>query len=291
MTGDIVILDGFRNTGQAIELATKTLNLPQLAGGSGRGWSRWKLLQQCPYAYYLRYVQKMDLSEFESPALAVGSLVHAWLAIHYLGMMSKEFTVTPEQLKNEVEKQNANPAFLYKAWAVFDAYRAHYEEDYLEPLAVEYPVEDVKTGNTCRYDLIARITNPPEILAITPGVVLIEHKTASNLSEDVIDGWSIDGEILGEMAFWQRNGLDRKFGKLTGLLVNILVKTKQPQFHRSFVAPISVHTKGHIKNLAYMAELEKTLRKSRRWPQFASACINRYGKCQFYQHCLNRGLE
>jgi hypothetical protein len=289
MSEDIIVLDGFRNTGEAIELATKTLGLPQLAGGSGRGWSRWKLLQQCPYAYHLRYVQKLDLSEFESPALAVGSLVHAWAAVHYLGQMSEAFAVTPEDLKNEVEKQGANPAFLYKAWAVFDAYRAHYEEDYHEPLAVEYTVEDVKTNNTCRYDLIARTRNPPE--SVTPGVYIVEHKTSSNLSEDVVDGWSIDGEILGEMAFWQRNGLDKKFGKLTGLIVNILVKTKQPQFHRTFVAPVSVHTKAHIRNLAYMTELEKTLRKARKWPQFFGSCIGRWGKCAFYTHCLNRGLE
>lgn len=280
----------------AIEAMCSYYKLPQLTGGSGRGWSSYATFARCPYSYYLRYIAKIQPEgllggEGPSDARDIGSLDHAFLAIQYRAAFEQKTPTVDEVFTFLKEsKFQVNPAPLWKAWEVYQAYRQTYDADYLEPLAVEYPARDPRTGNTCRYDCVARIGNKaPE--GIKPGIYIIEHKTAARFSEEVLDGWDLDGEILGEMALWTRGGAQRTFGKLTGLCVNILGKQKIPMFHRTFISPLSVRTKGHMKNLDYLAKLMKDCEMKRRWPQFSTGCVGRYGKCDYWTHCLNRGIQ
>lgn len=259
----------------------------QLSGGSStRGWSAWRILEQCPYLYYLKYVAREPLVvESASSARDIGSLVHAFLAIHY--RCFKRFTV--EDFIQAIMDESVNPMALITARSVFDAYRVHYSPDIFVPLAVEVPAMDPLTQNTCRYDAVVRVDDPPE--GISKGIWICEHKTASRFTADVLDGWVLDGEILGELAFWKPAGMDKKFGKLQGVIINVLGKQKVPQFYRTYVAPVAVHTEMHTKNLAWLDAFLGRCHKTKTWPQYFASCMGRYGKCDAFDHCLNRGLE
>jgi hypothetical protein len=269
--------------------------LPMISGGSGKGWSYWSTLQKCPYAFYLKYVEPMELEDTEEPFhMAVGSVVHALLAWHYLppriayGAGGKKLTATPGKLKSLLEAAGCNPEVIYTAWRVYSAYDSRYEDDYLQPLAVEFPALDPLTGYTCRYDMIAEVgKGAPQHME--RGVYIVEAKTASTFTRDTLEGWNMDGEILGEIALWDRSGAQRRFGKLTGLMVNILGKQKTPQFHRYIVVPKPAWSELHLQNLNYLAALERRLRKrtalGKPWPRYNSSCIHRYGRCFFHDHC------
>lgn len=286
MSDYINMNQSFTPVATAIEAISKTHALPKLTGGSGRGWSRWKLLQRCPYAYYLRYIRQLVIEE-ESSALAVGSLFHAFAATYYHHMITQGKSVTVDAFKAALDDQNVSAEALYKSWYMFEAYRNHYCDDFIIPVAVEHQVEDLKTGNTCRYDLVAQIKKPPE--GIKPGFAIVEHKSASRLDASTIDGWDLDGEILGEVVFWQRNRLDKVFGPLTVLIVNVVTKSKVTGFNRTYVHPLSARSAAHIRNLSYMTNLESRLKKANRWPQYFGSCIGRFGRCEYYDHCLSGG--
>lgn len=259
----------------------------KLSGGSGdTGWSAWRQLQQCPFLYYLKRVRGgVDIAEMPSGPRDVGSLVHAFLAIYYRRF--KKYSV--DRFIEAIAKVNVDPQAFMTARNVFDAYRVHYSDDYIEALTVEYTAKDPISGNTCRYDGIVRIDHPPE--GVRKGIYICEHKTASRFSVDVLDGWALEGEILGELAFWKPSGCEKKFGKLRGVLINVLGKQRSPQFHRTFVTPVEAHMKFHLENLAWLKKLKLRCEKRQEWPQFMSNCVGRYGRCDAYDFCLNRGLE
>jgi len=258
--------------------------LPRLGGmSSGRGWSSFSTFQRCPYAWNRRYVLKTRPTFLvESPSLAIGSLIHTFLAVHYVRMMDASFPLTAEQVYDQA-KRKANPQFVEDSWRVFTAYRLFYTHEVVQPLAIEHDLRDPRSGESCRYDGV--FFYPESIAGRPPGTYIVEHKSASRFDNDTLEGWVNDGEVIGEVALWKRLGLDHRFGKLQGVIVNLLGKQKAPQFHRTVVSPESWQIDGHLDDLRRYEGLIQLARSSNNFPRARQGCIGRYGRCDYFDHC------
>jgi hypothetical protein len=259
------------------------VGLPRLGGqSSGRGWSSFALFQRCPYAWQRRYVTQVTSPILtEAPSLAIGTLVHTYLAVHYARVADPTYPLSPEIVAERL--LGCNPEFLATSWRVFAAYRLYYSRETIQPLAVEHDLVDPRTGESCRYDLIAYL---PEATLMRPaGTYILEHKTAGRFDGDTLEGWSNDGEVLGQIALWQRLSLDLRFGKLQGVIVNLLGKQKEPQFHRTIVAPESWKVDAHLADLARWEGLIQLARSTGSFPRARNGCIGRYGRCPHFDHC------
>ena len=252
---------------------------------TGRGWSSFSTFQRCPYAWKRRYVdQARPALLVESPSLAIGTLVHTFLAVHYIRMVDPAYPLTPESVY-ALLRGVCNPQFVEEGWRVFAGYRLFYSKELIQPLAIEYDLKDPRTGESCRYDLIAFF--PEWVAGRAPGTYLLEHKTTARFDANALEGWVNDGEVIGEVALWKRLGLDHRFGKLQGVIVNLLGKQKEPQYHRTLVAPESWQIEQHLADLKRWEGLIQLARSADSFPRARNGCIGRYGRCDYWDHCAH----
>lgn len=283
------VLNQFPRVDDVLMECFDAYKLPRLGGqSSGRGWSSFSLFQRCPYAWQKRYLEDAPRAGFslhvESPALAIGSLIHTFLALHYTGMMEDSpYRVLTPDMMYEYARSRANPEFVGEAWRVFMSYAIWYQHEQIIPLAVEFDLRDPRTHESCRYDLIAYF--PDERPGFLPGTYIVESKSASRFDKATTDGWANDGECLGEVALWQRMGLDKRFGPLRGLMVNILGKQKEPKFHRTVVSPTSMQLASHLRDLKRWEGLMNLAKSMEQFPRARNGCIGRYGMCDQWEHC------
>lgn len=265
----------FSDIGEIVGQLCKEFDIGHLAGPSPDGWSRWSTFERCPQAYYLRYIKEDRVAG--GLAREIGSGFHAFRAL----ARDPEVRAEPSWLMAQLLERNANPEAVHEAWRLHTAYEGYYGmEQGVEFLAVEYPV-GVKGRGTARYDGIVKLSGRPE----TPdGIYIWEYKTWRALTEDAVDGWDLDGEIVGQYTYWKRYRLDKVFGKLQGLCVDVTVKTKTPQFQRTFVVPRSSLSRVHLQVLNHLRVRESAHRTSRSWPKYMAGCITR-GRCDYYEHC------
>lgn len=261
--------------------------LMRLGGvSSGRGWSAFSSFQKCPYYYYRRYVSPVQTSlvvpPIEPEARAIGTVIHTFLAIYYQRMIVHDYPLTPEYVRDELLKK-ANPEIVHEGWRVFLAYALYYQDEPIKPIAIEYDLKDPRTGESCRYDLIAYYEHAHADRL--PGTYVLEHKSASRFDDVTLTGWANDGEVLGQVTLWERLGLQYRFGPLRGVIVNILGKQKEPKFHRTTVAPETWQRAQHTSDLRLTEAQMHSARATGVFPRYRAGCIARFGKCDLYDHC------
>lgn len=256
--------------------------MERLGGASGRGWSSYATFQRCPYLFKLTYIDR----ERGIPALALetGSVFHTFMALHYLWMLNENLTLTPHVCREELMNSGARTEAVIAGWRAYDAYALHYEQDYLFPLAIEDWAQG-DNGNTCRYDLIARIDVAQP--GIVPGTWIVEHKTAARFTADLLEGWHNDGEVMGQIMVWKQAKLDKKYGKLRGTIVNIVGKQKIPQFQRVIVPAQRWHVSEHAEDLKVWSAFQEICRATDTFPKSRNNCVHRYGMCGYFQHCAS----
>lgn len=287
----IIEVPTFKPTEDALLEIFSGAGIERLGGkSSGSGWSNVSLFQRCRYAWKARYQRKPEDRTFmgESIPMAVGTLVHTYLAIYYQRMIVPSYPLMPDDVDRGIRGLGCNPEVAGEAWRLFSAYRLFYKNEAIEPLAIEYDLVDPRTSHSCRFDLIAffRDEKPGRL----PGTYNVEHKTASRFDQNTIEGWLGDGEILGQVDLWDRLHLDRRFGKLRGVLVNLIGKQKVPEFHRTLAAPSTFAIDQHRKDLRYWnAEIQGAVATGV-FPRSRANCIHRYGRCEWWDHC-NLGEE
>jgi hypothetical protein len=246
----------------------------RLGGASGRGWSSHSTFQKCPYLFKLTYLEGQRGSA--SSALETGSAFHTFLALHYKWMLDENLTLTPYVARDEMLNGGGDAKAILEAWRLYEAYVNKYENDYITPIAMEEWAQD-PDGNTCRYDLIGEVTNAQP--GVVPGVYIIEHKTAARFTADALEGWRNDGEILGQIMIWKRGKLDKKYGKLRGVIVNIVGKQKVIQFHRTIVPAQKWHVQQHMEDLKMWAALQQMYAATGVWPKARANCVTKFGLC------------
>lgn len=261
-------------------------------GASGYGWSTRSMLLACPYKYKKLYIDApRNLTSVRSPtALEVGGLFHQLLAFYYMLMMPARgglnSDVDFDWVKVRLLEERVSAEVVMEAFRLFDAYRFRYERDYIFPLDVEVEASD-SDGNTCRYDTIVRIRDNESL--IMPGVYILEHKTCARFDFPTLEGWKNDGQIIGQMYIWRQARLKRKYGHLDGVIVNLISKTKSPDFRRIVIAPQAWQLSGHAKDLKVWDALENFFRATGVWPRNRASCRGPYGLCSLHDHCAGGG--
>ena len=294
-TGDIILPASFAKgltTHARIDTITDELFIeakaPKLGGISGtRGWSSISAFQRCRYMWKLTYNGGKGRTlggDAEKRGLAVGSLIHTFLAVHYSHQIDATYPLQLQAMREQYYARGCNPEHVTEAWNVVAAYIDNYEYESatFQPLAVEYLLVDPENGQSCRYDLIVRVTEATAFLR--EGTYLVDHKSSMR---DEGDSWQNDGELIGQIDLWKRMKLDKRFGELRGVSINNLIKTKIPQFKRYVLAPQNWQIKDHRRTLmVFSAEIDHA-KATGVFPRSRAACIGRYGKCSYYDHCAN----
>ncbi len=262
--------------------------LMRLGGrSSGSGWSNVSLFQKCPYAWKRRYLEPLTVENFgiitEIEPLAIGSLVHTYLAVYYMRMIVPDYPLTVEEVRDDLITWGCNPKITAEAWRLFLAYALFYQHEEIMPLAVEFNLRDPRTNDSCRFDLIAFF--PKDRLGIPAGTYGIEHKTASKFDANTLEAWHGDGEVLGQVLTWERLHLDLKFGPLRGVMVNIIGKQKEPQFHRTIVAPTAFTIQQHANDLRNWNGKIAAAKSINDFPRSRNNCIRGFSRCDLWDHC------
>lgn len=274
---------------QCIAEAYASFNVPSLGGASKDGWSKISDFQRCPYRYWALH-EKEQLETIriapKPAALELGALYHAMLACHYAGSCKPlEHTrnvydayPTALELVNRVESLGGDKAIVAEATRLYLAYFNHYgnpHDEGLTPLAVELGA-GIEGVHTCRFDLLAERDK---------GVWIIEHKTASRETRDVLESWWLDGEIIGEVYGYKLSGLESVWGPLVGVCVNIVIKTQTPKFRRVDVVIPDSLLERYAEDRKYWTALRKASACDNQWPRKLQGCIGRYDTCQLWDHC------
>lgn len=290
---------------QCIREAYESFGVPPLGGASTDGWSKLADYQRCPYRYWLLYEQPPNVSFLtdekngvEVPAaLELGALFHSMLAMHYSqNAKSMLFSPTesmlfsdtksmlfptPYALAERVAALGGNLAIVDEAKRLYGAYFGQYgnpQDEGITSLAVELGA-GIEGIHTCRYDLLAERKDA--------GVWIIEHKTASSETRQVLEGWWLDGEILGEVYAYKLSGLDKVYGPLVGVCVNITFKTKVPKFRRVEVVVTDDLVEAYARDIAWWKGSRSACKSTGQWPRKLQGCISRYDTCTFFDHCRN----
>lgn len=270
----------------ALEQIFAAYGIERLGGkSSGRGWSSFSTFQRCWWAYKRRYIDKSPPHALVEPeSRAIGTVIHALLAIYYLRMIQPDYPLTPDMLNTQM-MAIANPKIVVEAWRVFYQYALYYQLENIQPLGIEENLVDPRTGESCRFDLIAFY--PERIHERLPGTYIIEHKSVQRFDRSATDGWANDGEVLGQVMLWKRLGLDKRYGPLRGVIVNLLGRQKEPKFHRTTVAPGSWQIEQHRNDLKRTEGLMQLARSMDMYPRMRAGCITRYGFCENWESCAS----
>jgi hypothetical protein len=266
----------------------KAYEVPRLGGASGDlGWSSFSTYQRCPYLFKRLYIDGLRYVEERPPNyIEIGSAVHAFLAVYYQQFIDPAYPLTPEILNKALLDAGCDAAVLMEAWRLWAGYALFYEQDFITPLAVEYHVVDSETKESARYDLIAKVEKADS--RFPAGTYVVEHKTTGRFDTATLDGWQNDGEVIGQIMLWQRLKLTRKFGKLTGVMMNIIGKQRQQQFHRTLVVPQRWQIKQHANDLRMWQGMRLFMMAGGIFPRARANCVSRYGMCSQWDHCAHR---
>lgn len=275
-------------------------DLIKSAGPSRFGWHAVSLGMRCDRLAYYSLVKKLR-SKTPSEALDFGVLIHACLEQHYK-------TGGRDTYKPILEIKDTLPEMALKAETLIDAYVKRYgreEASTWDIRGVEAEHECfIKAGRlgkllyTCRYDLIMALKQPgepPEPYGpINSGCTIVESKTTSALSRDLIESFGFDPQLLSQNFIWRKGGLDKIYGPLNGFIINIMVKTKIPQFERLEIK-LEDRDVDRFEGIL-TANLKRIYSKLKRdsndenlWPLNLSACRQRFGSCQFIDLCSSHG--
>ncbi len=133
-------------------------------------------------------------------------------------------------------------------------------------------------------DLVFRVEKPHENLL--PGVFCVNHKTASDNGMVTREQWKNDGQILGEIDLYERLGYHKKWGQLRGACINLIIKTKSPQYTRSYVYPARGILRDHRKGLKIWSAAMDMAEATGIYPRARAACVTKFrGFCELHEHC------
>lgn len=279
-------------------------------GASKAGNTFWKSMRLCPREHALRNLVKLR-RKGDAEALTVGITFHLALEVYYLAIQTHQQTVT-------IPPSGPTPAYFFgniaeaekASWASIAPMRGAegYEETYAELermlagyfdnyrrqdrwriIAVEETLEydDEGMAYTSRLDLIVECYN-------RGGMWVVEHKSARTITDDLIAGYQLDQQILGQVWLLDRCIDLSHYPTLHGVLVNITTKHKGgPRFERVECMPSKYHLRAFEESLRAWHQIAPVFEKLG-WPQALGNCAGpaRYfSKCDYFDVCYGHPAE
>lgn len=218
-------------------------------------------------------------------ATAVGTLVHAGLAYHYAKALSPrpDWYVYDNGVQAIRVLGADRPDFAELAERIFAAYLNHYDGRCTwRPVLVEHQfvVDFDGMPYSARIDLLVQDG---------PDLVLVDHKSTGRISAGMGAGYEADLQMLTGLAQARAAGYDVK-----RVVINALSREMPfPRFER-FTVPILPTAYARLaKDVAYHLRQLRRVREEfpdpRDRPRNGSACVGKYGKCDFFDVC-QRGV-
>jgi hypothetical protein len=261
-------------------------------GPSPWGNSRYAVFEQCPYKYWVSFVKRMK-PETPAEPLEVGGLFHEARARYYSTALALEPTdISDTELDQEclraaysiIDRAEAvvpNIAAvvrrLFSGWIeVFGPGTS--EDDRFETILVEALIEtDRGFPYSTRLDRVIMSEK-------FGGPVIMEIKTASRRTQDLLAGYRLDSQFLGQQYCWRYSKYYKKYGPLQGYIVDLAVKGNQMEFIREEVPVNSKAMRDWERQKRLTYEQMVTCEIRNYWPRIRANCI-KYRRCGLNRHC------
>ena len=282
------------------------LQIPNV-GASKRGNTFWKSVRTCPREHAIRNIVQLR-RKGDAEALTVGIAFHHALETYYLAIRQHQKTCTMAPGGPTSGYFFGNIADAEKAaWASIEGLRGveGYEETYAElermlagyfdtyrrqdrwrVVAVEESLEYEDDGMeySARLDLIVEDYD-------RGGMWVIEHKSARSITDELIAGYQLDQQILGQVWLLQKCVDLDHYPPLKGVVVNITTKHKSgARTERVECMPSRYHLAAFETSLRAWSTVSSVFEQLG-WPQALGNCAGpaRYfSKCDFYDVCYGQ---
>lgn len=274
-------------------------------GPSPVGSTYWKGLFRCPREHAIRNIVQLR-AERRREALDVGWLFHVGLEAYYKVLQAHQQRLGKLHPKDQVFFFDALPeaeAAAFEAAVVpfaneqgyidtitvlerclggyFDFYRRN---DRWTIIAVEetLQVDESYFGfpYSARLDLIVEDH-------VRGGLWLVENKTTAWISDEILTGYQLDLQILGQVWLY-RNCVDQRiYAPFRGVLINITTKHMKPKFERPEVCPSQDHLDMFVKTLKRWDQMRDEAERLD-WPQALGNCAGPtrgYTRCDYFDVC------
>lgn len=266
-------------------------------GASPHGSTFWRRLQSCPREHLLANLLHWDPVP-RALALDIGLLWHACLEGYYR-------QVQGEQRGQRFPKSADRRAFEFlqpyrdaEGWAehfetvsrMLDHYFTRWEhrDRYWEILDVECMLglneawqRHVGFPYTTRLDLL--------IKDWTGAVVVgrhVEHKSTWMLESSVLQGWTQDDQVLGQIFLAEQCVDWRALGVVYGgCIVNLTTKQKEPKSERLPVQPSPEQIRSWVAHKRFWQQYRLGLESAGCFPKNYTQCMRRFGACAFMDYC------
>lgn len=280
-------------------------------GASKRGNTHWKRMRTCPREHALYNLVKLR-RKGDSEALTVGVAFHHALEVYYRTIQAHQLQI---DRYNENPGSNADADYFFGnvaeaeklAWASIDGFRgvADYAETYAElermlagyfdsyrrkdrwrVIAVEESLEydDGAMEYSARLDLIVEDYD-------RNGMWVVEHKTAKTITDDLLAGYQLDQQILGQVWLLQNCVELSHYPPLKGVLVNITTKHKRgARVERVECMPSKYHLSAFAESMRAWCALAPCFEQLG-WPQALGNCAGPsrfWSKCDYYDLCYGQ---
>jgi hypothetical protein len=265
----------------------------RIGGPTEYGWHTFEPSFRCwREAYFTNTKTEANHNPNSSFALAVGTIVHEFLAAYYTTFMpEKTFTPNGEKSPEALYTMLCTNGYAdeaNEAKRLFDAYLKKYDgkDSYLAEgvkiIAIEHHVKRTFPWGdpyTARADMVLKMPD---------GYWLVDHKTTAARTTEFVEGWQAEPGIIGLM--W---ACQEEFKPLRGVSINGIVKTKVPDFDRFMYALDERMVSGFLDMMRFHSA-EKAVARLAGYPPNFSACFRKMGshvgKCRFFSRCVY-GME
>jgi hypothetical protein len=258
------------------------------AGASSAGSTFWKTMRRCPREHALRHVAGLRRASSGSEALTVGWLYHLALEAYYSSLLKDADGASDEAaawaairaLEREPGYEETYPEVERLLAGYFETYR---RQDAWKVLAVEETLssEDEGLHYSARLDLVIEEAGR---------VWIVEHKTARAITPDLLSGYQLDMQILGQVWLFGRCVDLSTYPTLGGVIVNIATKTKVPKYERVRVYPSRAHLQAFEESMRAWSALVPAY-QSLGWPKALGNCTGAarfFGQCDYFDLCHGR---
>lgn len=277
-------------------------------GPSPRGSTYWGRVQHCGREHLLSNVLGWRSLAPDDP-LDTGLIWHACLEAYYRERLegqrelirscgSREAALQHAHFFTAREAEAQRAAFavleLFRAEPGYDEiyakiekmlgfYFSRYRFDRFEILAVEVTIGCADVEYTSKLDLIVIDWSIPD----APLLRGVEHKSAFRLTLDVLEGYNLDSQVMGQVyLLWRHFVGHPHLPPFAGVIVNICSKEHTPKTERVTVAPDPAHLVAWEEHILIQAE-HRAFHETRGFARNYGSCSRRFGRCEHFNFCKN----
>lgn len=284
------------------------------SSSSPRGSTYWKRLRRCPHEHAL-YQGGLRKDSPLNDHLTIGLMVHRAME-HFYGAQIPDHGVDPRQLARghsyrtldtgEYQTRLAPETAAWRSIEMFSDEPGYettfhtvqrmltgYFELYRE-LDFRWKVHAVEETVSYREPLMEWTGRYDGLIERDGMLWLLEHKTATSITPDLLSGYQLDMQMLGYVWLYQKVIDTTKFPPLGGLIVNILTKPKTMnsacKYERVEVCPNRDHLAAFEDSMRRWITLRGAY-EAVDWPRALGNCagaVRYFSNCDYFDLCHSR---